>query len=278
MFRLPSPSNSDAAAARTAQKLLGLKRQQQIEIWLDEAVLWESSQGCAVGRSFGHIPADMRGPSSPPSSSSCSTSSSSAAAAPSSTTTAATTTTTSSSSSSSSHKEASLSDNTDPPPTPPCRVCNRQPTGSEGEVDDNEAAKQPTIAETSRKTRNSGLRIRQSICLLRSAMGSLKVTGGRTGGGGAGGAGGAGGGKCDRVDNDDDEVGKKGGEQARKNDPASSTRMFRVATDVVSSDDGPASGPDSSDAGGRQGLDGRLARLRRAQKLLERSSSQLKVG
>lgn len=94
-------------------------------------------------------------------------------------------------------------------------------------------------------------------------MGSLRVS---AGGGTTTGGGGGGGGKGDRDDGDvDDEVAKEkmGGGQVRKDDPAPSTRMFRVATDGASSDGG----------GGRQGLDGRLARLRRAQRLLERSGS-----
>lgn len=58
-------------------------------------------------------------------------------------------------------------------------------------------------------------------------------------------------------------------------DPALSTRMFLVeATDGGGSSSSDASGLDSSDGGGggkKQVLDERMARLRRAQKLLEKS-------
>ncbi|KUI65998.1 hypothetical protein VM1G_01790 [Cytospora mali] len=187
--------------ARTAQKLLRPRRRQQIEVWLDEAVRWEQSQGCAVGKSSGHVPDGPPSSSPPP------------------------------------PQESGA-----PKPAPPCQVCGRHFTG--------DGVPPPALSAASAgrppdKDSKPG-RARQMFRGVASAMSSLRNTA-----------------SDDRRD---------GGW-----DPALSTRMFLVeaADDGGSNSTSAASRFDSSEAG-KQALDGRMARLKRAQKLLEKS--QPKVG
>ncbi|ROV97593.1 hypothetical protein VSDG_04553 [Cytospora chrysosperma] len=203
------------AGARAAQELLRPRRRRQIEVWLGEAVHWEPSQSCAVGKSSGHAPAGPPGRRPAPLAS--------PAAA---------------------HQEASVSG----PRLPPCQVCGRHFTG-EGE----EQAVPTWTASTSsppgglRDGDNQPGKTRQ---VFRGVMSALGIMNSNTRGDGV-------------------------------RDPALSTRMFLVE---ATSDGGSGGGGGSvssaasrfSSDGGKQALDERMARLRRAQKLLEKS--QPKVG
>ncbi|KUI53929.1 hypothetical protein VP1G_01337 [Cytospora mali] len=196
--RPTSPTDVGGGDARTAQKLLKPRRRQQIEIWLDEAVRWEQSQSCAVGKSFDHVPEDPPS-SSPP-------------------------------------QESGVSKS-----APPCQVCGRHFTGDE--------VPSPVLSAAAGRPPDKDSkpgRTRQMFRGVVSAMSSLRNTA-----------------------SDD----RRDGEW----DPSLLTRMFLVeaANDGDSNSTSAASRFDSSD-GGKQALDGRMARLKRAQKLLEKS--QPKVG
>lgn len=204
------------AGARAAQELLRPRRRRQIEVWLGEAVRWEPSQSCAVGKSSGHLPAGPPGRGLPPSASAA-------------------------------HQEASVSG----PRLPPCQVCGRHFTG-EGEEQALPAwTTSPSSSSPPGGPRDGDNRPGKTRQAFRGVMSALGIMDSNTGGDGV-------------------------------RDPALSTRMFLVEATSDGGSGGGGGGSVSSAAsrfssdGGKQALDERMARLRRAQKLLEKS--QPKVG
>lgn len=186
---------------KTASKLLPPKRRKQIEIWLDEVILYEARQACASEKRHGHV-SDAQ--SSPPQ-----------------------------------HPDQPRSSST----SSICAVCGRYFQGEEPTIEAPEASREPPESRAKQHSSKSMFRG------LKSAMTPFRPKS-----------------SSDRYD------------------PALSTKMFFVSP---ADDDDDASekssfdnrlGSSENNDNSKQGLDEKMARLKRAQKLLERSQPKEERG
>lgn len=189
MMISPTPFTTD----KTASKLLSPKRRKQIEVWLEETILYEAHQTCASDKRHGHS-SDVQ--SSPPQ-----------------------------------HSDQSRSSLT----SSICAVCGRYIQGEEPVIEAVVASKEPPAPRAEQHSSKSVFRG------LTSAMIPFRS--------------------------------KPSGD---KYDPALSTKMFLASTADNDDSSGKSSshvrlGSSENNENGIQGLDEKMARLKRAQKLLERS-------